>query len=620
MGAGNSVLKDVLKDLTVDPNEVDETNAEDLGSGAYGKVTVVKFNGLLCASKKIHDALTKSETYLKAGGNTVIERFVEECRQLSQIRHPNIVQFLGVYFSDSHMPSLLMELLPINLGDFLEKYQNVPNHVKNSILLDVSLGLLYMHKHKPLMLHRDLTVNNILLTRSLNAKITDLGMVKVLDIHPKTSSQSPLMTICPGAPVCMPPEACSDNPVYNEKLDVFSFGHMVVHVVIQRWPMPLDKYSLNPDNPDEKICRTEVERREKFIAEMDDQNPLKPLALKCLQDDPTLRPLTEKVVRVMEQITTHSNPIELLLALENPTSQSKELSAQVSELNELLAARDNEIRTLQQKIEKLEVQLKEQAKTPDVPTDNGLLSPAQVTTPPPIPVPSVTPETEVISKPKENSPPPMRYSPSEMPVPVPRARVTSATARPREASPIPAAGIPAKPVPPGIPLPVRNLSAETKPYPVPRPRLTRTPDAMVRPHEASPIPAIPENEMVPNKEEHVRPVIPRANTGFSYLPSGKSATLPRVTRKPPDTTARFPGDAQTDVRAENKQGADPKLAALLARQKQKAEEGRIGEGYKELEETRRRTQTLSRQTSSGGSEPLSELQRLFERRRNKIKQ
>ena len=63
---------------------------------------------------------------------------------MSQLRHPNIVQFMGIYFSRSgdEFPSLVMELLPFSLDKFLKKNKSIPSFIKTSILLDVSHALL----------------------------------------------------------------------------------------------------------------------------------------------------------------------------------------------------------------------------------------------------------------------------------------------------------------------------------------------------------------------------------------------------------------------------------------------------------------------------------------------
>ena len=66
-----------------------------------------------------------------------------------------------------------MERFEGSLDDLLESTPNIPLVLKRCMLEDISRGLLYLHKHTPQIIHRDLTAKNVLLTSSLVAKITD---------------------------------------------------------------------------------------------------------------------------------------------------------------------------------------------------------------------------------------------------------------------------------------------------------------------------------------------------------------------------------------------------------------------------------------------------------------
>ena len=122
-------------------SDVEETGRE-LGRGSYAAVVEVDYKGLKCAGKKIHRVLYED------GEGDLIQRFEEECRLLSQLRHPHIVQFLGVYFGeeDTNVPVLVMEFLPTTLAQTLDRYDRLPEEINYSILRDVSLGLRYLHE------------------------------------------------------------------------------------------------------------------------------------------------------------------------------------------------------------------------------------------------------------------------------------------------------------------------------------------------------------------------------------------------------------------------------------------------------------------------------------------
>ena len=167
-----------------------------------------------------------------AGVENVAGKYVQECQLMSELRHPNITQFLGVCFlPDCQFPVLLMERLDGNLDDLIETVPNIPLALKRSFLEDVSRGLLFLHKHTPQIIHRDLTAKNVLLTSSFIAKITDFGNSRIINLQPGQLART--LSRLPGTMLYMPPEALEASSRYGPSLDVFSFGHLSLFVGLQ---------------------------------------------------------------------------------------------------------------------------------------------------------------------------------------------------------------------------------------------------------------------------------------------------------------------------------------------------------------------------------------------------
>ena len=99
------------------------------------------------------------------------------------------------------------------------------------MLEDVSRGLLYLHKHTPQIIHRDLTAKNVLLTSSLVAKITDFGNARIVNLQPGQLART--LSRLPGTLAYMPPEAVSVNAHYGLSLDIFSFGYLALFTLNQ---------------------------------------------------------------------------------------------------------------------------------------------------------------------------------------------------------------------------------------------------------------------------------------------------------------------------------------------------------------------------------------------------
>ena len=151
---------------------------------------------------------------------------------MSDLRHPNITQFMGVCFlPNCQLPVLLMERLDGNLDNLLETVPNIPLALKRSMLEDVAKGLLYLHLHNPQIVHRDLTAKNVLLTSSFVARITDFGNSRIIDLQPGQLAKT--LSRLPGTLVYMPPEANSGSSRYGPSLDIFSFGHLTLFILTQ---------------------------------------------------------------------------------------------------------------------------------------------------------------------------------------------------------------------------------------------------------------------------------------------------------------------------------------------------------------------------------------------------
>ena len=284
----------------------------EVGHGSYAVVKELEFRGLKCVGKKIHDILFNSATPQEQVA--MLDRFAGECWLLSGLHHPCIVQFLGVCFEQgSPLPVLVMEYLHTTLSACLERYGVLPKEISYGILCDVALGLRYLHEHSPPIIHRDLSANNVLLTSSMNAKISDLGVAKILNLTPAQMTQM-TQTKAPGTSCYMPPEALTAKPKYTSKIDIYSYGVLIIHTLCGRWPFPEDVFRPDPQNPDTMVPISEVERREEYLQEIGNDDPLMELIHQCLSNMPARRPETHEVVSIVmsRRFPAVPNMIELL--------------------------------------------------------------------------------------------------------------------------------------------------------------------------------------------------------------------------------------------------------------------------------------------------------------------
>jgi len=269
---------------------------DELGRGTYGRVYTVDYYGTICVAKEIYPILVEGD-----GQEQVMQTaasFMRECRQCSSLRHPNIIQFLGVYYPAlgtavervSLLPAIVTEMMENSLTTLVKKYEKIPFCIKYSIVHDISLGLRYLHYHDPPIVHCDLTPNNILLTAHHVAKISDVGVAKVINA---TSRKA--LTRALGTSDFMPPESLARNPVYDCSMDVFSFAGIILHTFNQQWPSPSEQVKFDPVTR-AMIALSEVERRQEYLDKMQGEaESLRPLVERCLDNDPAVRPIIAAV-------------------------------------------------------------------------------------------------------------------------------------------------------------------------------------------------------------------------------------------------------------------------------------------------------------------------------------
>ena len=282
---------------------VKRVDNQPLGKGSYGQVFAVKHGRETYAAKQIHPILV--EAVSPEEKRVVRDSFLKECHHCKNLNHPNIVRFIGVYYPDPHstLPVMVMELMDTSLTDYV-KTLNISIKLKISILHDISQGLKFLHCRISPIIHRDLSPNNILLSQDSVAKISDLGVAKVVKAGTK-STQSKL-TKAPGTTDFMPPEALADNPTYSTGLDIFSYGGVILHVVNQEWPTPTNLIEFDSKMKPVKML-TEVERRQRYLAMMTGEaKRLKSLVIRCLDNYPANRPAATNVLEELKELKVYN--------------------------------------------------------------------------------------------------------------------------------------------------------------------------------------------------------------------------------------------------------------------------------------------------------------------------
>ena len=277
------------EDCIIHPRDLKLYDEQLLGQGSYGQVLKARYRGTPCAAKRLHHIFRE----LLPGNRRMLENFIQECQKLSHIRHPKIVQFLGVQFDEeTNVPLLVMERMECSLTSVLDSSQFLPMSTKLSIALDISQALAYLHSCDPPIVHRDLSSNNILLTANMEAKIADLGVSRY-----QTPADSGVQcTQCPGSLLYMAPEALTANPECNSAIDIFSYGVLLLQIITQNPPNP------TPAGQEVDRRRNDLEQMQLELQEWGGLEDVRSLIYECLSNDPLKRPRALDICELLEKV------------------------------------------------------------------------------------------------------------------------------------------------------------------------------------------------------------------------------------------------------------------------------------------------------------------------------
>ena len=198
------------------------------------------------------------------------------------------LEFRGAFKDAKLGVVLVMERMKENLRRFLERRRgNLSIQEQLYIALEITQGVAFLHQLNPPLVHRDLTDKNVMISKDGVAKLGDFGQSKLKeDVY--------LTTTAPGMLAFMPPECLrSEGAKYNESMDVFSLGVLLLEIGTQQVPTP---------NMEGIGTTREVKRREKDLQKMNNSHPFKPFILLCLNDDRKQRPKSTEMLTVLSRL------------------------------------------------------------------------------------------------------------------------------------------------------------------------------------------------------------------------------------------------------------------------------------------------------------------------------
>lgn len=197
----------------IDPSQLN-IDKKEFASGSFSTIHKCAWRGYDVVAK-IPKVMNKSTLYLT----------LKEIEVWSSLRHPRLVQFLGVTISEGKLCILMERINGINLDSFIKKFPKKANKYALDIAQQVTQIIYFLHHCTPPIIYRDLKPENILIdNNNMNVKLTDFGLSRFM---PESSNYK--MTGGTGTMRYIAPEVYSCRK-YDLKADIYSLG-LILHYI-----------------------------------------------------------------------------------------------------------------------------------------------------------------------------------------------------------------------------------------------------------------------------------------------------------------------------------------------------------------------------------------------------
>ncbi|KAK9936164.1 hypothetical protein M0R45_013023 [Rubus argutus] len=267
-----------------------------IGQGAFGPVYKAQ--------------MSTGDTYavkvLAANSSHGQHEFLAEVLLLARLHHNNLVNLMGYTAEMGQLMLLYNYMSNGSLASHLHGDDQEPLSwdLRVAIALDVARGLEYLHFGAvPSVVHRDIKSSNILLDRSMKAKVADFGLSR----HDKIKSRSSDIR---GTFGYLDPEYVVTR-TFTKKCDVYSFGVLLFELITGRNPQQglMEYVELATMDAADKLGWEEiVDLRLNGEFDVQELAEVADLAYKCVDDVSRKRPSMRDIVQILSGIliTRHS--------------------------------------------------------------------------------------------------------------------------------------------------------------------------------------------------------------------------------------------------------------------------------------------------------------------------
>jgi eukaryotic-like serine/threonine-protein kinase len=177
------------------------------------------------AIKILHEQYTRDDDY--------VERFRREARAAARLAHPNIVTVIDRGEQDGRQFIVFEYIDGQNLKELT---RDGPLEVQEAIGLTLQVARALSFAHDRGLVHRDVKPQNVLLNEDGQAKVTDFGIARSLDVQGVTQTGTVL-----GTSDYIAPEQARGQKV-DPKTDIYSLGAVLYELLVGEVPFSGDNF------------------------------------------------------------------------------------------------------------------------------------------------------------------------------------------------------------------------------------------------------------------------------------------------------------------------------------------------------------------------------------------
>ncbi|KAF1951122.1 MAP kinase-like protein [Byssothecium circinans] len=209
-----------------------------IGQGSFGSVYLAlhAVTGELMAVKQVELPSASSATKMDQRKTNMVEALKHEIGLLRDLKHKNIVQYLGSNSDENHL-NIFLEYVPGgSVATMLVNYGPLGESLIQNFVRQILQGLSYLHSRD--IIHRDIKGANILVDNKGAVKISDFGISKRVETSSLISGKKGNQRVSlQGSVFWMAPEVVRQT-AYTRKADIWSLGCLIVEMFTGSHPHP----------------------------------------------------------------------------------------------------------------------------------------------------------------------------------------------------------------------------------------------------------------------------------------------------------------------------------------------------------------------------------------------